>query len=176
MNRTLSNLMVAMAEYDHGDAMRIQHFVKVHDFALTIGTLEGLDEQTLFILEAAALVHDIGIHASEAKYGNSHGKHQEELGPDEARKLLSSLNGFSNEVIERVCYLVGHHHTYTDIDSIDYQILVEADFLVNIYEDNVSQNGALHAKKNIFKTETGKRLFDAQYSGKTRTNIICDNK
>ena len=35
-------------------------------------------------------------------------------------------------MIRRVEYLVGHHHTYKDIDGLDYQILVEADFLVNI--------------------------------------------
>ena len=40
---------------------------------------------------------------------------------------------------ERVQYLIGRHHTYNDIDGIDYQILVEADFLVNMYEDSLSK-------------------------------------
>ena len=35
-------------------------------------------------------------------------------------------------VTERVAYLIGHHHTYDKIEGMDYQILVEADFLVNI--------------------------------------------
>lgn len=45
---------------------------------------------------------------------------------------------FSPKVTERVSYLVGHHHTYDHIDGMDYQILVEADFLVN-FNENVNE-------------------------------------
>ena len=45
---------------------------------------------------------------------------------------LSKL-GYDKKIIERVSYLVAHHHTYNEIDDVDYQILVEADFLVNIH-------------------------------------------
>ena len=44
---------------------------------------------------------------------------------------------FDETDIEQICYLVGHHHTYTNIEGIDYQILVEIDFLVNFYEDKL---------------------------------------
>jgi hypothetical protein len=57
-----------------------------------------------------------------------------------------------------VAYLVGHHHTYDKIDGLDYQILVEADFLVNLFEDNLSKEAAQHAYDSIFKTESGKRI------------------
>lgn len=70
MEQRLANLMKAMVEYDKGDGPRIQHFVKVHDFATTIATLENVDPSTLSILEAAGVLHDIGIHLSEEKYGN----------------------------------------------------------------------------------------------------------
>ena len=63
-----------MMEYDHGDVPRIQHFVKVYEFARMIGLMEGLDSKTQFTLESAAVVHDIGIHISEQKYGSSSGK------------------------------------------------------------------------------------------------------
>ena len=86
----------------------------------------------------AAIVHDIGIHKAEKKYGQCGGKLQEKEGPPEAEKLLKKL-GADRETIDRVCYLVGHHHTYTEIDGLDYQILIEADFLVNLYEDGVDQ-------------------------------------
>ena len=66
--------------------------------------------------------------------------------------------GYEQEVIDRVCYLVGHHHTYTNIDGIDYQILVEADFLVNLYEDAVSLDAVRKAYQNIFKTESGRKI------------------
>ena len=52
----------------------------------------------------------------------------------------------------------GHHHTYTNIDGMDYQILVEADFLVNLYEDSVPKAAAQNALDKIFKTQTGKTI------------------
>lgn len=62
------------------------------------------------------------------------------------------------EDVERICYLVGHHHTYSNIDGIDYQILVEADFLVNFYEDNLAKDAIDTALQKIFRTEAGKTL------------------
>lgn len=160
----MEQLMAAMIEYDKGDAMRIHHFLKVYEFARTIGRLEGLDERTQYILESAAIVHDIGIHISEEKYGSSAGHYQEIEGPAEARKLLQPL-GYDEEAIQRIEYLVGHHHTYTNMDGQDYQILVEADFLVNLYEDNVTKDAMRSAYERIFRTETGKRFCRLLYPG-----------
>lgn len=153
----ISSLIDEMIAYDKGDPRRIQHFMKVHDFARTIGQLEGLDEQTLYILESAAVVHDIGIHVCEEKYGSCEGKLQEKEGPALAKEMLERL-GYEQEAIDRVCYLVGHHHTYSNIDGVDYQILVEADFLVNLYEDGVSPDTVRKAYQNIFKTESGRKI------------------
>lgn len=153
----LNDLLMEMIRYYSGDAARIQHFIKVHAFAKLIGEMEQVDAGTMEILEAAAAVHDIGIKAAEEKYGSSNGKLQEEEGPSIAEEMLRRL-GFDEELTERVCYLVGHHHTYTDIDGIDYQILVEADFLVNLYEDQPGRNAAASALEKIFRTESGKRI------------------
>jgi hypothetical protein len=60
--------------------------------------------------------------------------------------------------------LIGHHHTYTNVDGIDYQILIEADFLVNFLEDNVAEDGIMKAYNNIFKTETGKKICREMFS------------
>lgn len=152
----MEDLLLAMCRMYRGDPWRIQHFIKVHALARTIGRLEGLDSHVLFNLEAAALVHDIGIHASEEKYGSCTGAQQELEGPPLAEKLLGDL-GFPAETIRRVSYLVGHH-SYDKIDGLDFQILVEADFLVNLYEDDVSAKGVESAYAGVFKTETGRRL------------------
>ena len=61
-------------------------------------------------------------------------------------------------MIERVSFLVGHHHTYTGIDGLDYQILVEADFLVNLFEGNTDTAHIRTTYDNIFRTETGKKI------------------
>ena len=154
---TLEPLILKMISYDHGSPERIQHFLKVHSFAKTIAVSEHLDEKTLFITETAAIVHDIGIRLCLEKYGDGNGKLQEKEGPDIAAGLLDRF-GFDSEVSERVQYLIGHHHTYNNIDGIDYQILVEADFLVNICDDNLTKDAALKAYNNIFKTESGKKI------------------
>lgn len=162
MNHSIRQLTDAMIAYDAGDPMRIHHFLKVHAFARLIGLTEGLDSHTQSVLEAAALVHDIGIHPAEAKYGSSAGKYQEELGPAEAESLLARLDWPETD-IRRISFLVGHHHTYTDIDELDYQILVEADFLVNLYEDALPPEAQRHAYETIFKTESGKKLCRELY-------------
>ena len=146
-----------MMMFNHHDPMRIQHLMKVHRFAQMIGRMEKLDAHTQFVTECAALVHDIGIRPAEEKYGRCDGKLQEQEGPAYARILLEEL-GMETEDIERICYLVGHHHTYTGIDGIDYQILVEADFLVNFYEDNLEKDAIDAALQKIFRTEAGKAL------------------
>lgn len=152
-----SRLLTAMITYNRGDAARIQHFLKVYGFAELIGKMEGLEETTQYILETAAIVHDIGIKPAEEAYGRCDGPLQERLGPKEAEKMLEGL-GYAPDVIERVSYLVGHHHTYTDIDGMDYQILVEADFLVNLYEDGLSEENIRHAYAHIFRTDAGKKI------------------
>jgi len=114
-------LSMEMIQHYQGVPRRIQHFLKVHSLARLIGQEEKLDGETQFILEAAALVHDIGIKQAEKKYGKCGGKLQEQEGPSEASKMLKRL-GFEAKIIARVCYLVGRHHTYDDISGEDYQI------------------------------------------------------
>lgn len=155
-------LELKMIDFNHGDALRIHHLMKVHRFAQIIGHMEHLDEHTQFLTECAALVHDIGIRPAEEKYGTSNGSLQELEGPPYARTLLEEL-GLEPQDIDRICYLVGHHHTYSNIDGIDYQILVEADFLVNFYEDSLSPEAVQKALTQIFQTETGKKLCETIY-------------
>lgn len=154
----IAKLMNMMTEYFNGDPKRIQHFTKVYAYAKNIGVLENIDSDMAFILETAAIVHDIGIKKGEEKYGRCDGKIQEELGPYEAEKILKKC-GYSKEVIRRVKYLVGHHHTYSGIDGIDYQILVEADFIVNMYEDNADIESVKSVLGKIFKTKAGTNMY-----------------
>lgn len=163
MEQQTARLMALMINYDKGDARRIQHFVKVHGLASAIGRLEGLDAGTQFILETAAILHDIGIHISEQKYHSSSGKYQEIEGPGEAEKLLDQLGCYTPGQIARVKYLIGHHHTYDNIDGKDYQILVEADFLVNFYEDAASAAAIASARKKIFKTAAGTQMLNDMF-------------
>ena len=163
--KILDDLFYEMVKYDAKDPQRIQHFIKVHSLARLIGVREKIDDATLFILEAAALTHDIGIKPAEEKYGKCDGKLQEQEGPIVAQNMLSDL-GFENYMIERICYLIGHHHTYDHIEGLDYQILVEADFLVNLYEEDASPRARQQALQRIFRTEAGIDLFYQMFGGR----------
>ena len=152
-----------MIEYYAGDSRRVHHFLKVHSFAKLIAELENMQPDELEVLEIAALTHDIGIKNAELKYGYNNGRLQEQEGPPEARRLLREA-GAGEASVERACYLVAHHHTYRNIVGLDYQILVEADFLVNMYEDKADADTIRKAYDNIFATETGKRLCRQLFS------------
>lgn len=109
MINKLEELCREMIAYDKGDPRRIHHFLKVHAFAEQIGREEGIPEKRLFVLEAAAYVHDIGIHRGEMEFGRNDGKIQEELGPgkralywkdsDSRRKILTASAGWSPIII-----------------------------------------------------------------------------
>lgn len=84
----INKLHLEMINFYRGDPKRIQHFCKVHSYAKLIGEMENIDKEILFILEVAALTHDIGIHLCEKKYGVCNGKLQEKEGPAIAKKCF----------------------------------------------------------------------------------------
>lgn len=151
-----------MIEFFKNDVHQINHALKVHGFAKTIGELENIPVNKQLALEIAAVLHDIGIPESIKKYGSGLGKYQEIEGPPIARELLKDYD-LNEEVKERVFYLIGNHHSYNNIDDIDFQILVEADFFVNIYENNFNEDQVLSIKSKYFKTSSGKKLIDSMY-------------
>ena len=65
---------------------------------------------------------------------------------------------FDEDDISRIGYLIGNHHTYTNIEGKDYRILVEADFLVNLYEDSAVEDAVKSVYDRIFRTDAGKNL------------------
>ena len=72
--------------------------------------------------------------------------------------------GWEETVIERVTWLVGHHHTYTAIEGADCQILVEADFLVNLFENGQPSESQREVYRLIFRTEGGRKLFRTMFA------------
>lgn len=158
MTDKIAQITEKMIAYDKGDVPRIEHFMKVYGYAAAIGKLEKLDPATQEILETAALLHDIGIKVSEEKYHSSAGKYQELEGPAQARRLLEGVDT-DREMTERICWLIGHHHTYGHIQDMDHQILVEADFLVNLAEDNASEKTVRHVLQSVFRTKSGIRFL-----------------
>ena len=104
------------------------------------------------------------IKIAEEKYHCSTGPLQEKEGPAAARQMLTECGTYSDAVIDRVCYLIGHHHTYSNIDGLDYQILVEADFLVNLYEDHADKQAIQTAIDRIFITKSGTEMAHVMFN------------
>jgi HD superfamily phosphodiesterase len=158
----ISKLIDKMIEHETGCPKRINHFLKVYSFTKLIAENEKLSEDMMKIVFVASIVHDIGIKISLEKYNSTSGKYQEKEGPVIAQKMLAEL-GFKQDLIDRVSFLIANHHSYDNIDGIDYQILIEADFLVNIFEDGLSKEQAVHIEGRYFKTAYGKKLLETMY-------------
>lgn len=162
MEKTQSVLREMQAYYG-GDPKRIQHFIKVEAFCEMLAKGEAIDNTTALVVSILGYVHDIGIKLAEEKFNSSLGHYQEKLGEAPARQLILKL-GFDNDIANRVAYVVRHHHTYINIDSTEYQILVEADFLVNSFENSLKQEEIVSFRDKVFKTETGIFLLNQMYN------------
>ena len=153
----VAQIMEKMIAFSEGNVHDIDHFIRVWTYARTIGKLERLDKDTQFILEVAAITHDIACPLCREKYGNTNGKHQEEEGAELVKTFLSDT-GMTEAQIERVAYLVGNHHTFNGIDGLDWQILIEADYIANATENSYSETNVRIFVQEIMKTDSGKRL------------------
>lgn len=158
MEKRIRDLYFRMIAFDRGQPDLIQHFTKVHSYAALIAQAEGMDPGAAQVLEAAALVHDIGIPLCNRKYGAHPGPLQEKEGPPLAREMLTGLD-FTPEEIDRVCTLVGEHHTLSPVDGIDHQILLEADFLVNCFAHQNGPESLTHTWNTVIRTQSGKKIF-----------------
>ncbi len=158
----IADITRKMIDFYHGSLHDINHFLKVYAYAKTIGECERLDEATQITLETASVLHDIACPLCREKYGHADGAHQEQEGPALAIQLLKD-SGLPQACADRVAYLVGHHHTPEGVDGPDYQILLEADYLVNADEGKYTREHIERTLKNVFKTPTGVALLKSIY-------------
>lgn len=159
---TVSDAIIKMISISEGNEHDINHFLKVWGYARTIGEAERLDERTLKTLELAAVVHDIACPLLRKEHGSAPGGLQEKAGPDLVREFFSGSD-IDADMLERICFLVGHHHTYKDVDGLDHQILLEADFLVNAGEQEKDRKAVRSFHENVFRTQTGLALLENIY-------------
>lgn len=142
----------------------IEHTLNVLNYAQQIIIGEQIKQPLSEIIELSSILHDIGAIQAMNIHGNSQGKYQEIEGPTVAKRILNDV-GFDIGITNRVCFIVGHHHTITAIDGIDFQVLWEADALVNMEELKFLDNKPKvkeFIKKN-FKTATGENLAKIKF-------------
>ena len=155
-NRLRERISQEMKKYFGQDMKRVNHALKVAQYAEEILKIEGGHPLVVF---GAAYLHDIGIKEAEKKYGSASEEDQEKMGPDIARDILNRLN-VQRGIVEEICDIIGHHHHPRKTETLNFKILYEADCLVNMEE-----NGLLHSPDRLeeiieknFKTATGKKL------------------
>ena len=154
----IAEILNRMVAFSNGNLHDIAHFVKVWGFARSIGILEKLSDEEQLILEIAAITHDIACPLCREKYGNTNGELQEKEGALFVLDFLQD-SGLSPSQIERVSFLVGHHHTLNDINGRDYRILVEADYIVNAEEYGFPAENIRNACAAFFRTTAGTNLL-----------------
>lgn len=159
---TIAQIMEKMIAFSEGNIHDIDHLIRVWTYARTIGELEGLDRETQYILEVAAITHDIACPLCREKYGNTNGKYQEAEGVPMVEAFLNGT-GMSAAQIERIKYLVGHHHTFSNIEGADYQILVEADYIANASENGYDEKNIENFLNRIVKTNAGRQLIESVF-------------
>ena len=160
---TVSEAIEKKIGYCKGNQYDICHFMKVWAYAKTIGELEHLDAATQKTLEYAAIVHDIACQDLRKQYGNAPHPLQEKFGTGLAEEFYKD-SGMDENMLARICWLVGHHHTFHDVDGLDHRILLEADFLVNAGEQEKYRKVTDEFRQNVFRTETGIRLLNEMYA------------
>ena len=151
-------ISLEMKKYFGTDFKRVNHALKVAKVAEQILKMEGGHP---LVVMGAAYLHDIGIHEAERKYGSPSGHYQEMEGPAIAKEILERLN-VQKEMVDEICDIIGHHHCPREEETLNFQILYEADGLVNIEEEGISKDPKnLQAMiEKIFRTVTGKQLAE----------------
>ena len=151
-------IALEMKKYFRTDFKRVHHAIKVAKFAEQILKVEGGNP---LVVMGVAYLHDIGIHEADRKYGSHSGYYQEMEGPAIAREILERLN-VPTQMLDEMCDIIGHHHSPREEETLNFQILYEADWLVNIEEEGFSKDRkkveALIAK--VFRTATGRQLAE----------------
>ncbi|MHB9155628.1 MAG: HD domain-containing protein, partial [Endomicrobiales bacterium] len=88
----------------------------------------------------------------------------EKEGPPVAGRILTEMDYEESNVYE-VCAIIAHHHTPGPYESVNFKVVYDADWLVNL-QDEVDVKDKTRLKKaieKIFLTEPGRRLAEKLY-------------
>jgi len=146
------------------DQKRIDHALAVLDYAERIQAVEG---GVLPVVQGAAILHDIGIHQAQRKYHSTAGKYQEIEGVPIAGKILARYD-IDPALADHICRIIANHHTARNIDTTEFKIVWDADWLVNIPEEypGLDQEKLLRLIEKVFKTGAGRLLAEELFLDK----------
>ncbi len=154
LERVIEEMKKVFVEAPYGAA----HTLRVLENAVILLDGEKIEGEQRETAMMAAALHDIGVLEAERKYGSMDGPYQEKEGAILARQILEKMEVDPAQV-ERICFLVGHHHTPTMIDGIDFRVLWEADLLENLAHGEKKNGQELESLIEVhFQTETGRQM------------------
>ena len=139
MQREINDVALEMKRYYKGDINNIQHVVRVYTLSKTIGELEKLPEETQMYLELASILHEI-----------------ENM--NDIEEILKR-NGIDEDIKDRVRYIIENRKNYDHVTGLDQQILIEADFIVHIKEENLPSEKIIEIANKYFFTNYGKAFL-----------------
>ena len=115
----LDRLWNEVERYFGEDSRRIDHTRRVLGFARRI-----LEHETArcTVVEAAAMLHDIGIPGAERKHSSAAGPYQELEGPPIAREILGRL-GADAPLVEEVAHMIASHQSPREGLTTEFEIL-----------------------------------------------------
>jgi len=133
-------IIIEMKEVFKEIPFGIEHTLKVLKNAEDIMNGENIGEEEKEFISITAILHDIGAVAAVAK------------------EILKKV-GY-NKNIDRICFIIGNHHTPSKINGLDFQIQWEADLLENlmVMDKEKEQEKIKKCIGENFKTNTGKRI------------------
>lgn len=154
-------LIKELEAYFGSDIKRINHAKKVMGFAEELLKREKADRH---IVIPVSILHDVGIKVTEEKYGSAAGHYQEKEGSEIARSILLKI-GLEKEAIDEICQIIAHHHSPGKVNTQNFKILYDADWLVNLKDEmGTKDKTKLKAIINkIFLTDSGKELAERIY-------------
>lgn len=157
--RLNDRLIEEMKSYFGDKQGLIDHTMAVYGYAVRLHETEGGDP---LIVKAGALYHDIGIPQARQVHGSSAGKYQEIEGPPIARRILYRLE-VPPEPIDEICRIIANHHTAHDkptVDTVEFQIVWDADGLVNHAKRKQGNSSEEISNKieQLFRTQSGKKM------------------
>ena len=143
----------------------IEHTLRVLKYAEDIMKGENISTIDRELVSIVAILHDIGAIEAQRKYGSMDAIYQEQEGPLIARDILERI-GYDAIKTDRICYIIGNHHSPSQIDGLDFQIQWEADLLDNMeYTEASKDKGDLKKKIDLnFKTNTGRTLAYGKFN------------
>ena len=166
MKKPETKLLLDALLYEEGHPRRTQHILKVYALAKLLGECSGLGEEERQILQAAAILHDIPIKYCKERYkGDACQANQQKEAPGLVRDFLQQA-GYPPDYLPRVLELVVNHHCYTGPHSQLLQLLIEADLIVNAYEEPLFEEERVYVRR-LFHSDAGKELFLLQDQRKT---------